>query len=133
MHGLHVRRRSGGRAGAPEGLDAVGDVYEVEEQHVLDKGDHPDTDAIIISCTALPTYNALPDLEERTGKPVIAVAVVRVTGSARGESLQQCRAAFQQRPFLVREFVLDGLREPADPAAALRLQRGAALVRQLDQ
>lgn len=35
-------------------------------------GDHPQADALVISCTALPTYDALPDLEQRLGKPVIS-------------------------------------------------------------
>ncbi|MFA3877730.1 Asp/Glu racemase [Streptomyces sp. MMCC 100] len=59
----------------PLGLDAVEDVYTVNEQQVLDTviaGDHREADALFISCTALPTYDALPRLEERLGKPVIS-------------------------------------------------------------
>ncbi|MFF1695486.1 Asp/Glu racemase [Streptomyces sp. NPDC058257] len=58
----------------PLGLDTVEDVYAVAEQQVVDtviKGDHPEADAVFISCTALPTYDALPRLEERLGKPVV--------------------------------------------------------------
>lgn len=57
------------------GLDAVEDVYTVDEQRVLDRvadGDRPGADAVFISCTALPTYDALPRLEDRLGKPVIS-------------------------------------------------------------
>lgn len=50
-----------------------------------------------------------------------------------GEPLQQGGAPRQQRPLLIREFGLDGLREPTGPAAALRFERGPARVRQLDQ
>ncbi|MET8685189.1 Asp/Glu racemase [Streptomyces sp. NPDC004732] len=59
----------------PLGLDTVEDVHEVAEQDVLDTvlaGDHPEADALFISCTALPTYDALPRLEQRLGKPVIS-------------------------------------------------------------
>ncbi|MFC8870156.1 Asp/Glu racemase [Streptomyces sp. NPDC057148] len=59
----------------PLGLDAVEDVYTVDEQQVLDvvvAGDHREADALFISCTALPTYDALPHLEKRLGKPVIS-------------------------------------------------------------
>ncbi|MEV1021016.1 Asp/Glu racemase [Streptomyces sp. NPDC050264] len=57
------------------GLGTVEDVYTVAEQQVVDtvvKGDHPRADAVFISCTSLPTYDALPRLEERLGKPVIS-------------------------------------------------------------
>lgn len=57
------------------GLDAVEDVYAVGERQVVDtviRGDHPRADAVFISCTTLPTYEALPRLEERLGKPVVS-------------------------------------------------------------
>ncbi|MFJ8821096.1 Asp/Glu racemase [Streptomyces sp. NPDC102467] len=57
------------------GLDTVEDVYTVQEQQVVDtvvRGDHAQADAVFISCTTLPTYDALPLLEERLGKPVIS-------------------------------------------------------------
>ncbi|MFH9613498.1 Asp/Glu racemase [Streptomyces pratensis] len=57
------------------GLAAVEDVYAVEEQQVMDaviRGDDRRADAVFISCTTLPTYDALPRLEERLGKPVIS-------------------------------------------------------------
>lgn len=59
----------------PLGCDAVEDVYTVNEQEVVDAvvtGDHREADALFISCTALPTYEALPHLEERLGKPVVS-------------------------------------------------------------
>lgn len=34
------------------------------------RGDHPRAGAVFISCTTLPTYEALPRLEERLGEPV---------------------------------------------------------------
>lgn len=59
----------------PLGLDAVEDVYTVNEQQVLDTvvaGDHCEAEALFISCTALPTYEVIPHLEERLDKPVIS-------------------------------------------------------------
>ncbi|WP_202121012.1 maleate cis-trans isomerase family protein [Streptomyces sp. BA2] len=56
-------------------LDAVEDVYALEEEQVVEAvvgGDHPEAEAVFISCTALPTYDALPRLERRLGKPVIS-------------------------------------------------------------
>ncbi|MEU6847748.1 Asp/Glu racemase [Streptomyces sp. NPDC046716] len=71
-------------------LDAVEDVYTVDEQRVIETvvgGDHWEADALFISCTALPTYDALPHLEERLGKPVISAnqatawALLRAVGA----------------------------------------------------
>ncbi|MFI7320670.1 Asp/Glu racemase [Streptomyces venezuelae] len=62
-------------ARTPLGLDTVEDVHDVTEQDVLDKvlsGDRPDADAVFVSCTALPTYDAIAHVEERTGKAVIS-------------------------------------------------------------
>ncbi|MEV8317661.1 Asp/Glu racemase [Streptomyces sp. NPDC059900] len=57
------------------GLDSVEDAYSVAEQQVVDAvvaGDHARADAVFVSCTALPTYDALPRLEARLGKPVVS-------------------------------------------------------------
>lgn len=62
-------------ARTPLGLDAVEDVYTADEQRVWDtveRGDHAEADALFISCTALPTYDLLPRLEERLGKAVVS-------------------------------------------------------------
>ncbi|MFJ9038864.1 Asp/Glu racemase [Streptomyces sp. NPDC102406] len=56
------------------GLDTVEDVYAITDERVVDavtRGDDPRADAVLVSCTALPTYDALPRLEQRLGKPVI--------------------------------------------------------------
>lgn len=57
------------------GLATVEDVYAVDERQVLGavaRGDRPEADALFVSCTALPTYDAIPLIEERLGKPVIS-------------------------------------------------------------
>ncbi|MET9494787.1 Asp/Glu racemase [Streptomyces sp. NPDC006552] len=57
------------------GLDTVEDVYAVAADQVADvvaRADRPEADAVFVSCTALPTYDALPRLEERLGKPVVS-------------------------------------------------------------
>ncbi|MEW1687363.1 hypothetical protein ACIQOF_27630 [Streptomyces sp. NPDC091265] len=54
------------------GLDAVEDVYAVEEQQVVDtviRGDHPRADAVFISCTTLPTHEALPASKNASANP----------------------------------------------------------------
>ncbi|WP_051871287.1 maleate cis-trans isomerase family protein [Streptomyces sclerotialus] len=85
------------------GLDAVDDVYGVRTGQVGDAvaaGDRPGADAVFISCTALPTYDVIPALEDRLGKPVISAnqatvwALLRAVGSrARGSGqrlLEHC-------------------------------------------
>ncbi|MFI0236041.1 Asp/Glu racemase [Streptomyces sp. NPDC016845] len=57
------------------GLDAVEDVYTVAREQVVDAvvaGDRPEADAVFVSCTSLPTYDALPHLREHLGKPVVS-------------------------------------------------------------
>ncbi|MFI7382527.1 Asp/Glu racemase [Streptomyces sp. NPDC049813] len=76
------------------GLDAVEDVYAVGETQVaraVARADHRAADAVFVSCTALPTYDALPGLEQRLGKPVVSAnqatvwALLRAVGErARG-------------------------------------------------
>lgn len=59
----------------PLALNTAESVRTVTAQQVLDAvlaGDHPEADTLVISCTALPTYDALPDLEQRLGKPVVS-------------------------------------------------------------
>lgn len=56
-------------------LDSVEAVDTVTGRQVLDavtEGDHPEADAVFVSCTALPTYDAVPLLEARLSKPVVS-------------------------------------------------------------
>jgi maleate isomerase len=43
--------------------------HEVAE--LAERGDHPDAEALFVSCTALPTYDLIAPLERRLGKPVL--------------------------------------------------------------
>ncbi|MEU6394075.1 hypothetical protein [Streptomyces sp. NPDC046939] len=65
------------------GLGSVEDVYTVAEEQVVDAvvaGDRGEADAVFVACTALPTYDVLPRLRERLGKPV--VGAVQATARA---------------------------------------------------
>ncbi|POX36961.1 Asp/Glu racemase [Streptomyces sp. Ru73] len=76
------------------GLGSTDEVYDVRPGQVEDavaEGDRPGAEAVFVSCTALPTYDLIPALEDRLGKPVIganqatAWALLRAVGSrARG-------------------------------------------------
>ncbi|NEB80127.1 Asp/Glu racemase [Streptomyces sp. SID14478] len=57
------------------GLGSVEEAYDVTTEQVREAvwaGDHPEADAVFVSCSALPTYDALPTLEAALGKPVIS-------------------------------------------------------------
>ncbi|MGW2262237.1 maleate cis-trans isomerase family protein [Streptomyces sp. NPDC004749] len=56
-------------------LGSVAEVYGASGQRVrqaVRAGDRPGADAVFISCTALPTYEAVAPLEGELGKPVIS-------------------------------------------------------------
>jgi maleate isomerase len=59
---------------AASGLGLTSDIwtvpYDVTGQLVRDT-DHSDAEAVFISCTNLPTYDAIAPLEEELGKPVL--------------------------------------------------------------
>ncbi|MGH3424050.1 MAG: maleate cis-trans isomerase family protein [Nocardioidaceae bacterium] len=56
--------------------------YERTAQLVLD-ADSPDTDAVIVSCTNLPTYDLIAPLEQMLGKPVITANQVTMWAALR--------------------------------------------------
>ncbi|GAA4549905.1 maleate cis-trans isomerase family protein [Amycolatopsis samaneae] len=49
----------------------VGAVDYATTAGLITDGDHPDADAIFVSCTLLPTYDLIAPLERRLGKPII--------------------------------------------------------------
>ncbi|MFD2419957.1 Asp/Glu racemase [Amycolatopsis pigmentata] len=55
------------------GLDAltVGAVDYAAVAELVAAGDHPDAEAVFVSCTALPTYDIVAPLEDQLGKPVV--------------------------------------------------------------
>ncbi|GHF33691.1 Asp/Glu racemase [Amycolatopsis bartoniae] len=65
-------------------------------------GDHPDADAVFVSCTALPTYDLIAPLERELGKPVVTAnqatvwAALRVLGlRATGSGQSLLRSALE--------------------------------------
>ncbi|WP_158887253.1 maleate cis-trans isomerase family protein [Amycolatopsis anabasis] len=73
------------------GLGSIHEVYDVSYARVAElirAGDHPDADALFVSCTALPTYDLIAPLEQELGKPIITAnqatiwAVLRTLGIA---------------------------------------------------
>lgn len=70
-------------------LGLLGDIWKVtyDTTCALIRGaDHPDAEAILVSCTNLPTYDVIAPLEAELGKPVITAnqatmwAALRVIG-----------------------------------------------------
>ncbi|MEV0699194.1 Asp/Glu racemase [Saccharopolyspora sp. NPDC050389] len=56
------------------GLGSIREVYAVSYARVADlvrAADHPESDAVFLSCTALPTYDVIAPLEQELGKPII--------------------------------------------------------------
>jgi maleate isomerase len=43
----------------------------VRTGELIQKADHPDAEAVVVSCTNLPTYDLIAPLEDRLGKPII--------------------------------------------------------------
>ncbi|MEU6113197.1 Asp/Glu racemase [Streptomyces sp. NPDC047117] len=77
------------------GLASVGEVYGVRAEQVVRAvaaGDRPEADAVFVSCTALPTYDVLPALEERLGKPVISANQATVRALLRAVGVRACGA-----------------------------------------
>ncbi|MFP5021515.1 hypothetical protein ACLE50_12050 [Pseudonocardia sp. 1LY6.1] len=57
------------------GLGLLGRIWETTPADVVAAvraADHPDADAVFVSCTNLPTYDLIGDLENELGKPVLA-------------------------------------------------------------
>lgn len=49
----------------------IGAVDYATTADLITSGDHPDADAIFVSCTLLPTYDLIAPLEQRLGKPIV--------------------------------------------------------------
>lgn len=60
---------------ASRGLDlesrVIGAVDYATTAGLITAGDHPDADALFVSCTALPTYDLIAPLEQKLGKPIV--------------------------------------------------------------
>ncbi|GAA0464710.1 Asp/Glu racemase [Streptomyces olivaceiscleroticus] len=73
------------------GLESVDEVYGVRAERVeqaVAAGDRPGADAVFVSCTALPTYDVLPALERRLGKPVISANQATVWALSRAVGMR---------------------------------------------
>ncbi len=77
--------------------------YDVTAQLVRD-ADHPDAEAVVVSCTNLPTYDLIADLEAELGKPVVTAnqasmwAVLEAVGRAAHGPGQRLVAAELHNP-----------------------------------
>jgi maleate isomerase len=72
------------------GLDArtVGVVDYAAVAELVAAGDHPDAEAIFVSCTALPTYDLIAPLEYQLGKPVVTANQAGLWAALRAISLE---------------------------------------------
>ncbi|HEV7931172.1 MAG TPA: Asp/Glu racemase [Actinomadura sp.] len=68
------------------GLRSIKEVYDVPAAHVAElirAADHPEADAVFVSCTALPTYDLIAPLEQELHKPVITANQATVWAALR--------------------------------------------------
>ncbi|MGH3626971.1 MAG: maleate cis-trans isomerase family protein [Sciscionella sp.] len=65
---LGVRTMASQHLGLGGGIWKVG--YRTIADHII-RADHPDAEAIFVSCTNLPTYDLIEPLEQQLGKPVL--------------------------------------------------------------
>lgn len=49
----------------------TGEVDYATTAELIRRGDHPEADALFVSCTALPTYDLIAPLERELGKPIV--------------------------------------------------------------
>lgn len=69
-----------------EGLGLDRDIWKVPYAttcELIRKADHPDAEAIFVSCTNLPTYDVIAYMERELGKPVITANQVTAWGALR--------------------------------------------------
>ncbi|MQA03238.1 MAG: Asp/Glu racemase [Streptosporangiales bacterium] len=67
-------------------LGLLDHIWQVGYDEVTQLGvdaDHPDAQALFLSCTNLPTYDAIPPLEEALGKPVLSANQVTMWAALR--------------------------------------------------
>lgn len=63
------------------GLGLLGQIWKVNYRQVVDivrSADRPDAEAMVISCTNLPTYDIIGPLEQELGKPVLTANQVTI-------------------------------------------------------
>lgn len=51
--------------------ERIWDVGYAETARLIRRADHPDAEAIVVSCTNLPTYDVIAPLERELGKPLV--------------------------------------------------------------
>lgn len=109
------------------GLGLLGHIWHVSPDEVVRAvraADHPDAEAVFVSCTNLPTYDVIAELERELGKPVLtanqvtmwaALGAVGLTAVGPGQALIECRAP-GDRPVLrvVTETTTDLAAGPVD-------------------
>jgi maleate isomerase len=67
-------------------LRLPGDIWRVNEvsvRELVDALPHGDADAVVISCTNLPTYDALPRLERQLDRPVVSANLATMWAALR--------------------------------------------------
>ncbi len=83
------------------------EVPYVETAELVRAADHPDAEAILVSCTNLPTYDLVSQLEDELGKPVVTAnqasmwAVLRLLGrnaAGDGQRLLATEPIHEERP-----------------------------------
>lgn len=57
---------------------------------LIRQADHPDAEAVLVSCTNLPTYQILDQLEQDLGKPVISANQVTIWSTLRQIGREYC-------------------------------------------
>ncbi|MBE9373576.1 Asp/Glu racemase [Saccharopolyspora sp. HNM0983] len=76
---------------ASAGLGLSGQIWKTSYRQVVEivrAADHPEAEAMVISCTNLPTYEIIGPLERELGKPVLSANQVTVWAALREMGLQ---------------------------------------------
>jgi maleate isomerase len=83
-----------------------GDIAHVQRQRVIElatTADRPDADAVFLACTNLPTFDLVPELESRLGKPLLNAnqvtmwSALRAIGAPAGPAVPR-QALFERAP-----------------------------------
>lgn len=70
------------------GLDGrIWTVPYMTTSRLIERADHPDAEAIFVSCTNLPTYDIIAPIEKRLGKPVLTANQVTMWAALRDMGL----------------------------------------------
>lgn len=81
----------GVRAVSSVGLGLISHIWRVSYAEVVEvvrAADRPDADALVISCTNLPTYDIIEPLERALGKPVITANQVTMWAALRAAGVE---------------------------------------------